>query len=371
MQYLLNDKKIFFKDDSENINSIDINNELLLRSKTFNVIDKKYYNPIVSVISEIIRNNRKEGEKDTLIIHSQLFKCPGLEIALTDNIGNEIKIISDLEVLIASLELSPGEYTIIDICEKKTFCYSLSLGKNKYLISEKEIENEELMSLINRNHNENLFNNLINYLTVIEVNKLINNSGQLEVNYNDYNFSEIKDLRFIEDNFFDFFSTISSIIQNFVKEYRCSGKVLLIKSSLFGYLPMKTIFEKGNGQFISEFDMINSDENLNILRFRDTEGYGIKIYPMHCKGLLASQSWILSEIENFSIEIFKDSQTVEQLIKINLSDLKDIFLDTSFCIAGRNLVKYLADLYTDPYNNLHLKIETLSKNEYYAIVKNS
>lgn len=366
MQYLLQSKKLIFLDNSNQVRCININDEIFLKSRELKLIENNFYAPVLSDISDIIGIHRKKNVQDILIIDSELFDCAGLENALNNYLGKEVLILSDLKLLIASDKLCNGDYTIVDISEKDSFCYSLRFSQDTYLMNKYKLKHDELIDLINKKYCNNLFKELTSCSTVIEVNELIKKKNDMNIDYKDYKLSEITQLEMIDENIIDFFSTIGVIIENYIKAHRHPDNILLIKSPLMGYLPIKSIFNKNKIKYVDELELLNISKNLDI--FGTNNKLNHVLYDEHVE--FQFKSWVLSEAEKKSMGLSIINQNNGESINIDLYDFKDILFNNYFFLGCKRVVKCFVEIYSDSYNNLHLKLETLDKKVYSTIIKN-
>lgn len=377
MQYFLQGKNIIFKDKAEQIKCYDFDHALHSEIPTANFIQKNYYQTAVSSISDILENNRKAKELDTLILNSQFFSCPGLIDSFIDRIGNETKIQSDLEFAISSQNLKSGYYSLVDISENESFHYNFAIDSNNYSLLEKtKLDNSKLKRVIANKfattQADALFHSLFNYSNIIEANQFIETNEITEADFSNYTLSEISLGNIFDIDFSNFFEKLCSSIQDFINDHTSDEKSLLIKSPLTGFQPVKSILSSNKKlAIISELDFLNYTNNFDFLKYKiSSDRFEFNCYPSNKKIVFPFSSWVLSETRNLSIELLKISGGETKSYQINLIDLKERLLDTFFSINDKQLVKYFVELEMDICNNLHLKVETLDKQEFYYLINN-
>jgi len=374
MQYFLQGKNIIFKDKTGQINCSNLDHALYSRSQTHAFIQKNHYQTLVSSISDTLKNNRIGEEPDTLIINSQFFGCSGLVNSFIDSIGREINIQSDLEFVIRSEKLESGDYSLIDISENESYHYNFVIDGNAYsLLDKTKLDNEKLKRVLANKfastQADDLFNSLFNYSNVIEANQFLVTNEMTEADYSTYTLSEIAlGTHFQDTYFFDFFNLLSLSVQDFINEHICDKKLLLIKSPLTGFHPVKPILNLNKKiRAINELDFLQAKTVSNSIKFKNRkDGFELKSYPSNKKIVFPFSAWILSETENVSIELLNEKESFQ----INLTDLKENLSNTFFSINDKQLVKYFVEFDMDKCNNIHFKIETLDKEEFYYLINN-
>lgn len=374
MIYFLQGKNIIFKDKAGQLKCSNFDHALHLRSPTPTFIQKKLYQTAASSIFDTLKNNRKGKEPDTLILNTHLFGCSGLINAFIDKIGNETKIKSDLQFAINSQGLNSGEYSLIDISENESYHYNFVIDNNDYSILNKtKLDNSklkrELANQFASSSTDAIFNSLFNYSNVIEANEFLSTNEMTEADFSTYTLSEISLGTLFQDTYFsDFFNFLSLSIQDFVKEHISDEKLLLIKSPLTGFHPLKPILNSNKKiRIINELDYLNDSIASDFIKNKTrNEGFELKCYPSNKKIVFPFSAWILSETGNLTIELLNEKES----FLINLIDLKEKLSDTFFTINDKQLVKYFIELEMDTCNNIHFKIETLDKEEFYYLINN-
>jgi len=375
MFYFLLGKNILFKDKAGQIKCSDFGHTLDLKNLTQTFIQKQVYQTAISSISDTLKNNRIGKEPDTLIISSQFFSCSGLVNSIIDSIGKETNIQSDLEFAIRSEKLESGVYSLIDISENESYHYNFVIEGNTYsLLDKTKLDNNKLKQLLANKfpstQTDALFNSLFNYSNVIKTNQFIETNGILEDDFESYNFFDTKtDFETILGTdivLATFFNGLSYSIQDFINEHITDDRLLLIKSPLTGFHPVKPILNSNKkNRVVNELDFLYDSTVSDFIKCEKRNvGFELKCYPSNKKIVFPFSAWVLSETGNLSIELLNEDES----FPINLIDLKENLSKTLFSINDKQLVKYFVEFDMDKCNNIHFKIETLDKKEFYYLI---
>lgn len=375
MQYYLQGKNIIYKDRTGKLNCSNLDHALHLSSPTPTFIQKNLYQTAVSSISDTLKNNRTGKEPDTLILNSQFFGFSGLVNSFIDSIGRETNIQSDLEFAIRSEKLESGEYSLIDISENESYQYNFVIDSNDYsLLNKTKLDNNKLKQSLSEKFKstqlDTFFSSLFNYSNVIEANQFLVTNEMTEADFSTYTLSEISLGTLFQDTYFsDFFNFLSLSIQDFINEHISNDeKLFLIKSPLTGFHPVKPILNSNKKiRVVNELDFLNNLTASDSIKCKNrNEGFELKCYPANKKIVFPFSAWILAETGNLSIELLNEKES----FLINLNDLKEKLSDTFFSINDKQLVKYFVEFDMDTCNNIHFKIETLGKEEFYYLINN-
>ncbi len=372
MKYFVQGNNLIFKDKTGHLKCNKIDQALTLSNTLPAFINKNHFHPAVSSISDTLKSNRTENELDTLILHSQLLSYPGLTNTLEDKIGSTTKIESGLEHAICSQGLDSGEYSLIDICENESYKYNFEIENNQYCIHNKiKLDNSKFKQVLANKfpgiQSDVLFHSLCNYSNVIEANQFLANNEITEEDFSTYTLSEISLGTILQDIYFsDFFNFLSLSIQDFSNEYNTENKLLIIKSALTGFHPLKKILTSNIIiKVINELDVLNESNATNSIKCKNLNaGFELKCYPSNKIINFPYSSWILSDTDNLSIELINENKT----FLINCIELKDKLSPTFFSINNKKLVKYFIVFEMDICNNILFKITNVDKEEFYYIL---
>lgn len=378
MQYFLQGKQIIFKDKSGQLKCSDIPTALYSASIPTEFVQTNKYNETVTAISKVLKANKNGTDKDTLFLNGRFYRQPGFVKALFDKVGKETQIKSEIDFVINSQKLESGNYSLIDIEELETTIYQIFVEEREYQItSKKSIETKKLIQSIGNALNidpskKNLLSNLFSYHNSISLNEFHKDS-QLE-NMCYYGLQDeglntnLKELPC--ENLHSFFETISIAITAFIKESVSTTNKICVKSALINYLPMKVFAPSfGNTTLINELELLNNSTTQTSLKGnRLNENYELKCFSEVKRLELPFSYWIVSEADNLQIELVKKIGDNSQSIQINANSLKSELEKTFFNLNNKHLVKYLAEIKNDSCNNLHLRIQTLDKEEYYQLI---
>ncbi|MCW3108637.1 MAG: hypothetical protein JWQ09_3143 [Segetibacter sp.] len=372
--YLLQEKSIIYRNPTGHISCTHFDSISPLASTTKSFAQTSFYQNVVSSISETLKNNQKITEAANLIIDTKLFSRPGLIKVIIDKFGTQTKIQSDLQFAISSQNLKSGEYSIIDISEHDSYHYNFAIENAGYsLLKKTKLDNNKLKRMLAKkfasSQGDSIFNSLFNYSNIIEANQFLAINEITEADYSIYTLSEIALGSIFQDTYFsDFFNFLCSSIQDFVYEHISSEKLLLIKSPLTGFHPVKPILNSDKKiRVVNELDFLNESTASECIQCKTrNEGFELKCYPSNKKIVFPFSTWILSETGNLSIELFNEKES----FLIDLIDLKEKLSDTFFTINDKQLVKYFAEFEMDTCNNIHFKIETLDREEFYYLINN-
>jgi hypothetical protein len=382
MQYFLQGKNIIFKDKAGQIKCSDFDHALHSRSPTTNFIEKKSYHSVVSLISDSLNKNRQGKERDTLILNSDFHSYPGLCEAITEKLGNETQIKSDIEVQLSILNLPNGEYTYIEVNKDSTSTFSISFQGDSFSVLENDTISNELLKQELTNtfkdvlkpniETENILEVLFNYSNVIAANKLLTDTkyGLVgnETAYNEKNLyftdSAFKTIFNADLILPTFFRAIATCIETHIKAIS-KNKKAIIQSTLLDYSrvigsisPNENLFYSNKFQQVLEIGIIEfKAKKLN-------PQVEFEIYPSKQKTNLPFTSWILTETNNLLLN-FKLHQKNYQ---IDISPLTKDFSNTIFSLGNQYLLKYFVCIEENSCGNLQLKLKGLNGVEYFKTI---
>lgn len=377
MLYYLQGTNIISKDESGQIKCSDFAPTSYSDSYRGQFIQKEIYTETVCSIAEIIKQT-SEKDTDTLILNAKYFRLPGLVKAIFEQASPALLIKSDIDFIINSQQLKSGDYTFVDILENETNIYKFTVENNMHSISSKyKTDNTKLKrslaDAMKANEKENMFfNTLFSFRNIISVNQYLKKNELNQEDFADCNFSssDVEIGKFTKANLATFFEVIALVIDNSIAINSSNQSTTILKSPLTSYLPIAKIAKSNsNSIIINELELLKNSTITNSIKNTHSEAnYELKYFPDSKRKQLPVSIWLLSETENLSFQILKTTDKENVLFHINLSELKNRLSNSFFSVGNKLLVKYLVELKNDCCNNLHLRIQTLDKEEFYHLV---
>lgn len=382
MQYFLQGKNIIFKDKAGQLKCSDFDHTLHLRSPTPTFIQKNHYQTAVSLISDILKKHRQGKETDTLILNSDFHRHPGLCEALTEKLGHETQIKSDIEVQLSIQNLPNGEYTFIEVNKDSTSTFLLSIQRDFFsVVGNDTHSNDQLkQSLINNFKDfllpnieeDKIFEVLFDYSNVIAANRLLTDAvygivGN-ETAYNERNLyftdSVFKTIFNTNLTLPDFFKTVATCVATHIKDISENRKAI-IQSPLIDYSRViGSITPNEHLSFVSKLKQLSEIDKVEFKVNKSNPQVEFEIHPSKQKTNLPFSSWILTET-NYLLLNFKLHQKNYQ---IDITPLTKEFSNTIFSLGKQSLLKYFVCIDENSFGNLHLKLKGINGVEYFKTI---
>lgn len=376
--YLVQEKSIIYRSSTGHIICNDFYPALSLDAFNTAFVQTSFYAKAVSIISETVKSNQRETEANTLILNTKYFKQPGLIKAILDKTSKVLQVKSDIDLIVNTRQLKPGKYTFLDILENETNIYELVVNNNQYDISSKQrTENTAIKQAIAEKlkaniSGEELFNTLFSFRNVISTNEHLKVNKIGNEDFADLNFSasnvEIK--KFTKADLATFFESLVSVVQKTINTFTSTETTTIVKSPLTSYLPVEEILNQSSRAIIiNELELLNNPTiPATIESAQSNVSYELKYFPESKKLQLPFSIWLLSESDDLTFEILKNSGGKTTPLKITLSELKNSLSNSFFSVGNKTLVKYHVELQSDCCNNLHLRVHAVDNEEFYSLI---
>ena len=377
MLYFIQGTNIISKDKSGQIKCSDFAPALYPDSYQGQFIQTEIYKETACSIADRLKQTNSK-DTDTLILNAKYFRQPGLVKAIFDQVPTASQIKSDIDFIINSRQLQAGKYIFIDITQEETNIYKFVVENNQYSISLKQrTENtilkrtlaDKLKASIS---DDKLFNTLFSFHNIISTNEHLKTNQISKEDFADLNFStsnvEIKN--FTKADLSAFFKSLAAVIQNSIDSFVSNETTNIVKSPLTSYLPVEEILKQNsNAIIINELELLSNSTNTTSIKNTPLNvSYELKYFPQSKKALSPFSIWLLSETDNLSFEITKTIGKKNIALQITLSDLRSKLSKSFFSLGDKSLVKYLVELKSDCCNNLHLRIQTIDKEEFFFLI---
>lgn len=367
MQHFIQGKNIISQDNSGKIKCSDLDILLPLQKVSSNFRQKDSYKEVVSPITQFLSTETIK----TLILKSNLLCNSGFLNALADSLKPDCKVISDLEFVVISQNLKDGQYRFIDLSEGDCYKFDFTITNGSISITDKTKLNLDKLKRVLANkfastQAEALYESITNYNNLIEAIQYLND--YVNEDYADFILSDIALGECFTDTYFSFlFDGVLETLLDFISEHSQKSKTLLLLTPFAAFKPVK---EKLNSQgeliAMSVFDLLcqtEAEKNYS----KGKEEFEITTYPSKKNAANCISSWMLSESNKLSIELHSNFCNS---IEINLNELRTELSSSFFFLQGKEVVKYFLQIERDFCFNLHLKIETLDKKEFYYLINN-
>lgn len=382
MQYFLQGKNIIFKDKTGQLNCSDFDHALNSRSRTTDFTTKDSYQTVVSSIADILKKNKQGREADTLILNSDFHRHPGFCEALTEKLGHETQIKSDIEAQLSIQNLQNGEFAFIEVNRDSTSTFSLSFQGDSFLVVGLDtISNDKLKQSLTNNFKDFLLPNveaektfevLFDYSNIIAANKLLTDAvygivGNEEA-YNEKNLyftdSVFKTIFNADLTLPDFFKTVATCVETHIKGIS-ENRQAIIQSPLIDYSRVIGFIEPNEHlSFVNKLKQISEIDKFEFKAKKSNPQVEFEIHPSKQKTNLPFSSWILTETNNLLLN-FKFNQRNYQ---IDFTPLTKEFSNTIFSLGNQSLLKYFVCVEENSCGNLQLKIKGINGVEYFKTI---
>lgn len=377
MLYFIQGTNIISKDKSGQLKCSDFTPALYPDNYHDQFIQAEIYKDTACSIAQRLKPTSNK-DTDTLILNAKYFRQPGFVKAIFDQAPTASQIKSDIDFIINSQQLKSGDYTFIDILEDETNIYKFVVENNQYSISSKQrTENttlkQTLADKLKTSISEHkLFNILFSFHNIISTNEHLKTNQISKEDFADLNFatSNVEIKKFTRADLSTFFESLASVVQNSIDAFVSNGTTTIVKSPLTSYSAVEEILRQSSKAIIiNELELLNSSTIPTSIKSTSTNvSYELKYFPESKKVLLPFSVWLLSETDNLNFEIVKVTGKKNIPLQISLSDLRNKLSKSFFSLGDKSLVKYLVELKSDCCNNLHLRIQTIDKEEFFYLI---
>lgn len=377
MHYFIQGTNIISKDKSGQIKCSDYTPALYNSNYQDQFIQTEIYKEAACSIANRIQPTSNK-DTDTLILNTKFFRFPGFVKAIFDQTPTASQIKSDIDFIVNSRQLKTGNYTFIDILEDEINIYKFVVENNQYSISSKQkTENTTIKQTLADKlktsvSDDKLLNTLFSFHNIISTNEHLKINQISKEDFSDLNFatSNIEIKKITKADLSTFFESIASVVQNTIDAFVSNGTTTIIKSPLTSYSAVEEILKQSSKAIIiNDLELLNNSTiPTSIKSTTSNVNYELKYFPESKKVQLPFSIWLLSETDNLSFEIVKVAGEKNIPLQISLSELRNKFSKSFFSLGDKSLVKYHVELKSDCCNNLHLRIQTIDKEEFYYLI---
>lgn len=377
MNYFVHGTNIISKDNAGQIKCSDFTSALYSDNYQDQFIQTEIYKETAYSIAGRLKPASSK-DTDTLILNAKYFRQPGFIKAIYDQAPALSQIKSDIDFIVNLRQLKAGVYSLIDILEDETNIYKLVVENNHYSISSKQrIENTTLKQTITAKlkiniSDDKLFKTLFSFHNIISTNEHLKTNQINKEDFADINFatSNVEIKKFTNADLSTFFESIASVIQNSIDSIVSNGTTIIVKSPLTSYFAVEEILNQSSKAIIiNELELLNNSAIPTPIKgIPSNVSYELKCFPELKKVLSPFSIWLLSETDNLSFDIIKAVGKENILLQISLSDLRNKLSKSFFSLGDKSLVKYLVEMKSDCCNNVHLRIQTIDKEEFYYLI---
>ena len=377
MHYFIQGTNIISKDKSGQIKCSDYTPALYNSNYQDQFIQTEIYKEAACSIANRIQPTSNK-DTDTLILNTKFFRFPGFVKAIFDQTPTASQIKSDIDFIVNSRQLKTGNYTFIDILEDEINIYKFVVENNQYSISSKQkTENTTIKQTLADKlktsvSDDKLLNTLFSFHNIISTNEHLKINQISKEDFSDLNFatSNIEIKKITKADLSTFFESIASVVQNTIDAFVSNGTTTIIKSPLTNYSAVEEILKQSSKAIIiNDLELLNNSTiPTSIKSTTSNVNYELKYFPESKKVQLPFSIWLLSETDNLSFEIVKVAGEKNIPLQISLSELRNKFSKSFFSLGDKSLVKYHVELKSDCCNNLHLRIQTIDKEEFYYLI---
>lgn len=377
MLYFIQGTNIISKDESGQIKCSDFAPALYSDNYQDQFTQTDIYKETVCSLADKLKPINSK-DTNTLILNAKYFRHPGFVNAIFDYAPTASQIKSDIDFIINAQQLPAGSYTFIDIMQDETNIYNFAVENNQYSISSKQRkDNSSLKQMLADKlkasvSDDSFFETLFSFQNAISTNEHLKTNQPSKEDFADLNFatSNIAIKKFTKADLSTFFESLALVVQNIIDTFVSNGTTTIVKSPLTSYSAVEEILKQNSkATIINELELLSHTAISTAIKISPSNvSYELKYLPDSKKVLLPFSVWLLSEADDLSFEITKAIGKKNIPIEIDLSDLRSKLSKSFFFLGGKSVVKYLVELKSDCCSNLHLRIQTINKDEFYYLI---